>query len=525
MRVQDGAAVLGVVLRADVPSLVGEFDNLGESAFGVHTGNRHASRLKLLAVLVVEFKAVAVTLLNVGHTISLCNLRARFHTAGIGAQTHRSTHVGYRLLVLHEVDDVVRGLGVHLGAVGVSQTQHVAGELDDHALHTQANAERGHIVLAAPTQGDKLALNASLPKSWSDHNAIVVGEQFIDVAVVDVLTVDVVQLEAAVMIGTGMQQTLVDALVGILQRHILAHQADAHLLGSALELGKEFIPLLHVGLAITLDARLLEDNVVKSLLMHLEGHLIDGGHIQALHDSVGAHVTELGHLLEHRGRQLVLGAQHEHVGLDTLLLEQLDAVLCGLGLELLGRADVGHIGQVHADAAATQLPTQLADGLDKRQRLDVAYCTANLGDDKVILARGTQQLHVALNLIGDVRDNLDRLAQIIATALLVDDALIDASGGDVIGAGGLDVGETLVVSQIQVGLVTVNRHVALTVLIGVQRTRVNVDVGVKLLARHAIAAREQQSGNAGCDNTLAQRRHHAASHKYVSCFHVFFHYN
>jgi hypothetical protein len=71
--------------------------------------------------------------------------------------------------------------------------------------------------------------------------------------------------------------------------------------------------------------------------------------------------------------------------------------------------------------------------------------------------------------------------------------------------------------------VTINRHVALTVLIGVQRTRVNVDVGVKLLARHTIAAREQQSGNAGRDNALAQRRHHATSDKNVSCFHFLFH--
>ena len=74
MRVQHGAAVLGMVLRTDVPTLASEFHYLGKATLGIHAGNRHARLFKLLAILVVEFKAVAVTLLNVGYTIGFCNL-------------------------------------------------------------------------------------------------------------------------------------------------------------------------------------------------------------------------------------------------------------------------------------------------------------------------------------------------------------------------------------------------------------------------------------------------------------------
>ena len=199
--------------------------------------------LKLLAVLVVELKAVAVALLDVGLAIGLGNLGARLDAAGIGAQAHRAAQVGDRLLVLHQVDDVVGRLGVHLGAVGIGQAQHVAGKLDDHALHAQADAEGGHIVLTAPPQGHILALDAALSESGCHNDAVVARQQLLDVAVVDVLAVDVVELEAAVMVGTGVQQALVDALVGILQRDILAHQADAHLLLGPLELGQEVVPL------------------------------------------------------------------------------------------------------------------------------------------------------------------------------------------------------------------------------------------------------------------------------------------
>ena len=93
-------------------------------------------------------------------------------------------------------------------------------------------------------------------------------------------------------------------------------------------------------------------------------------------------------------------------------------------------------------------------------------------------------------------DDLYGLAQVVSTALLLDDTLIDAASRHVVGTRGLDVGEALIVAQVEVGLVAIDRDVALTVLIGVQRPRVDVDIGVKLLAGDAVATREQQSRDA-----------------------------
>ncbi len=71
----------------------------------------------------------------------------------------------------------------------------------------------------------------------------------------------------------------------------------------------------------------------------------------------------------------------------------------------------------------------------------------------------------------------------------------------------------------------IDGDVALAVLIRVQRARVDVDVGVKLLAGDTVAAREQQARDARGDDAFTQRRNHAASDKDVSCFHFFLHYN
>ena len=51
----------------------------------------------------------------------------------------------------------------------------------------------------------------------------------------------------------------------------------------------------------------------------------------------------------------------------------------------------------------------------------------DLGDDVVVLAGFAKDLDVALDLVGDMRYDLHRLAKIVATALLVDDALENAA--------------------------------------------------------------------------------------------------
>ena len=81
-------------------------------------------------------------------------------------------------------------------------------------------------------------------------------------------------------------------------------------------------------------------------------------------------------------------------------------------------------------AFAADLDAKGADSLQKRQTLDVAYRAADLDDQYVAtLARLFDAAH---DLAHDVRDDLDRFAKIIASALLFDDGAIDATGREVV---------------------------------------------------------------------------------------------
>ena len=84
---------------------------------------------------------------------------------------------------------------------------------------------------------------------------------------------------------------------------------------------------------------------------------------------------------------------------------------------------------------ARALVAELADRLDERQDFDVADRAADLAEDEIaiLLDIGADEL---LDRVGDVRDDLDGGAEIVAAPLALDDALIDAARGDVVATGG-----------------------------------------------------------------------------------------
>jgi len=143
-------------------------------------------------------------------------------------------------------------------------------------------------------------------------------------------------------------------------------------------------------------------------------------------------------------------------------------------------------------------------GLQERQRLDVADRAADLGDDEVDVVGLADQLDAVLDLVGDVRDDLDRAAQVVAAALATDDRVVDAARGDVRRARGVGVRVALVVAEVEVGLRAVLGDEDLAVLVGRHRAGIDVDVGVELLEADGEALRDQQTADRGGGDPLAE---------------------
>jgi hypothetical protein len=151
-----------------------------------------------------------------------------------------------------------------------------------------------------------------------------------------------------------------------------------------------------------------------------------------------------------RRRDRTFGAAEQDVGLDAVAGQLTDAVLGRLGLQLARGGEVGHQrGVDKRRSAAAKVVAKLADCLDEGQAFDVADRAANLANDEVEPGRvGKREF---LDRVGDVGNDLDGGAEVVAAPLTGDDALVDAARGYVVRLLGGNAGVALVMAKIEVG--------------------------------------------------------------------------
>ena len=119
------------------------------------------------------------------------------------------------------------------------------------------------------------------------------------------------------------------------------------------------------------------------------------------------------------------------------------------------------------------------------------------------------------DFVGDVRDHLNRLAEIIAAALFGDDRFVEAAGGPVVIARQMRGGEALVVAQVEIGFGAVVGDEHFAVLIRRHGAGIDVQVGIALLEGDAKTAAFEQAAHGGRCYAFPERRNHAARHKNV----------
>src|SRR5690606_13112221 len=160
----------------------------------------------------------------------------------------------------------------------------------------------------------------------------------------------------------------------------------------------------------------------------------------------------------------------------------------------------------------------LARGLKEGQGFDVAHRTADFHDGDVgfaIPARLGPARHEILDFIGDVRDYLHRLAQVVAAALFAQHGFVDLAGGEVVDLAHARRNETLVVTEIQVCFRAVLGDEDLAMLEGAHGAGVDVDVGIELQQGDAQPPGFQDGGKRSSCNALTQGGHDASRDKYI----------
>ena len=406
-------------------------------------------------------------------------------------------------------------MAVELRAVGAGKRGGVAGELDDRHLHAETDAEVGDPALPGEARGLDLALDPARSEAPRGEHAIHPFERRAPVAL-DLLRVDELHPDPGPSRDPGMDEGLVERLVGVREMDVLADHPHDHLPVGVVEPGDHLVPLREVdGPPLRVEPQPLHGHRVDALLVVEPRQAVDGVDVRGREHRARLDVGEQGNLAPLLFGQRAIGATQKQVGLDSDGPELLHRVLGGLGLDLAGGGDVGHEGEVDEQGPGpSEIESHLADGLEERERLDVAHRAADLhhGDVGPLRAR----CDARLDLVGDVGDHLHGAPEIVPPALAPDHALVDLAGREVVVPTHRSADEPLVVAEVEVGLGPVAGHVHLPVLEGVHGARIDVDVGVELDEGDAKAVRLEEGAERGGGDAFAERRDHATRDEYVS---------
>ncbi len=247
---------------------------------------------------------------------------------------------------------------------------------------------------------------------------------------------------------------------------------------------------------------------VELLPIELQGDLVDRGDIGGGDDRFGIHVAEEGNLVLDLFRDLLFSPAEDDVGADADLPKLVDGMLRGLRLELFRGPDIGDQCQVHiGDVVLPDLPGKLPDCLEEGEGLDVAHRSADLHKDDV--GFGSPFEDDTLDFIGDVRNHLDGSSEELASALPGDDVVIDPSGRVVILFSHGEMGKAFVVAQVKIRFRAVIGYIDLSVLVGVHRAGVDIDVGIELEEVHPVSAAFEKTAQRGGGNSLAEGGDHS----------------
>ena len=200
---------------------------------------------------------------------------------------------------------------------------------------------------------------------------------------------------------------------------------------------------------------------------------------------------------------MVIAPAQQDIRLNADTQHLLDAVLRGLGLEFARGRDEGHQGHMHEERILrAELQAHLANRFQERQGLDIPDRPANFHDHDVHAFGDFAD--AALDLVGDVRDDLHGFSQVIAAALPGENGFVDAPGGPVVVARQFNVGEALVVPEVEVRLRSVVRDENLPMLKGAHRSGIHVQVGIDFLDGDFEAATFEETTDGGCCYAFAK---------------------
>src|SRR5579872_35612 len=226
MRIERPRFQLRVELASEEPWMSLQFHDLDQVLIGRKAGREETDAFEALAIVIVHFVAMAMALGNVALAIKRERERTRLDHAWPRAEAHGAALLRDIFLRVHDVDDLIRRLGIDLGRVRLGQAEQIPRGLDDHHVEAIADAEDRHAILARVTNRANLASRAAFAEAPGDNDRVGLGEALDDAAFFEFLGIDIVGDDLGLVSDSAVSNGLVHALVRINRVHVLADDRD-----------------------------------------------------------------------------------------------------------------------------------------------------------------------------------------------------------------------------------------------------------------------------------------------------------
>jgi hypothetical protein len=286
-------------------------------------------------------------------------------------------------------------------------------------------------------------------------------------------------------------QSLVQGFITVGKVRVFADDGYRDLTFRRLDVMDDIPPDREVEVGDILDAETLHHLLVQPFAMVGQRHLVDRADVDGRDDFLAVYVAEECDLSPLFLIDRTVGTAEKYVRPDPRAHKLLDRMLGGLGFQLARSRDIRQKRDVDKQGALMPyFVAELPDGLKKREAFNISDRAADFAQNE--FGRAFLFADEVLDFIGDVGNDLYRCAEVVALALLLQDAGIDAACGGVVGSLGRDAREAFVVAEIEIGFSAIIGDVDFAVLEGAHRAGINVQVGIKLTQADPVAPRLQQ---------------------------------
>ena len=227
--------------------------------------------------------------------------------------------------------------------------------------------------------------------------------------------------------------------------------------------------------------------------MQNEWKLINVAGICCVNDCLCINVTHVRNLALESGAQWLFTSTHDDVGLNTTRAKFGNTVLSGLCLLLAAWSNERHQCDMEITHVVTaSFITELANCLEERQDFNVTDGSAHFRDHYICVFCGNTA-NTTFDFVGDVRDDLHCLSQIITATFGRKNGLIDGASCCVRATSEILINESFIVTKVEVCFTAIVSNKHFTMFKRIHCSRINVDVRIQLLHGDAKATHLQQT--------------------------------